>query len=309
MFPMPTTCDRQSESAAGSAASGSAGRGDSRMEPGSGTFDSHAHFPLEGIPPLLERAAIAGVGRVMAVGGDAALNAGALKAAEVAAGSGKNGAPLFPVVGVAQGLDRSCAGMGDGEVATFAAALRRLAADPAVPLRALGEIGLDYHYDPEGRAAQRRLFGRMLGLAAELALPVVIHTREADEDTLSMLREHVAGGAGGLAAAGRAGVIHCFTGGAKMAEACLGLGFFVSFSGIVTFRNADALRDVARRVPSERLLVETDCPFLTPVPLRGRPNEPAFVAHTVACLARVRRADPAELAAATTANARRLFGL
>ncbi len=167
---------------------------------------------------------------------------------------------------------------------------------------ALGEIGLDFHYDNSPRDAQREVFARQLRLAMKLELPVIIHSREADEETVEILRAEYAG-------APRAGVMHCFGGGLKMAEEVLALGFYVSFAGNVTFKKADALREVARAVPPERLLVETDCPYLSPVPFRGRRNEPAHVVETARFLAGLRGVDPLELGRATSENFARLFGV
>ena len=165
---------------------------------------------------------------------------------------------------------------------------------------ALGEIGLDFHYDNSPREAQREVFARQLRLAAEASLPVIIHSREADEETVEILRAEYAN-------ASRGGVMHCFGGGPKMAEEVLALGFHVSFAGNVTFKKADALREVARAVPLERLLVETDCPFLSPVPFRGRRNEPAHVVETARSLAELRGATPEELGRATSENFYQLF--
>ena len=177
------------------------------------------------------------------------------------------------------------------------AALFALAADPRV--KAVGECGLDYHYDYSPREKQRELFDRQIALAVQLSKPLVVHTREADADT-----------AAALAASPRArGVIHCFTGDAAAARRYLDLGFFISLSGVVTFKNAEALREAARLVPLDRLLVETDCPFLAPLPHRGKPNEPAFVAHTVAQVAALKGVSPAELARVAAENARALFDL
>ncbi len=167
---------------------------------------------------------------------------------------------------------------------------------------ALGEIGLDYHYDNSPREVQREVFRRQLRLATGEGVPVIIHSREADEDTAAILREELEG-------SGTRGVMHCFGGGPELANAALGLGFYISFAGNVTFKKAGALREVARVVPLERLLVETDCPFLAPVPHRGRRNEPAFVRHVVERLAELRGADPDELAATLDENAARAFGL
>lgn len=177
--------------------------------------------------------------------------------------------------------------------------LRALAADPRVV--AIGETGLDYHYDHSPREEQQGAFRRFLRLAHELDLPVVIHTREAEDDTLTILREEGIGPAGG--------VIHCFTGTLPMAEACVELGYHVSISGIVTFKNAGDIPEVARRVPLDRLLVETDSPFLAPIPHRGRKNEPAYVVHVAARVAELREMPLSALAAATVTNTRRLFRL
>src|SRR5262249_18918003 len=136
-------------------------------------------------------------------------------------------------------------------------------------VRAVGEIGLDYHYDFSPRDVQQAVFRDQVRLARELSLPVVIHTREADEDTMTVLREE--GGAD------LRGVLHCFTGGPSLADAGLALGFFVSLAGIITFPKAEELRATVRRVPLDRLLTETDSPFLAPVPYRGKRNEPAYV--------------------------------
>jgi TatD DNase family protein len=165
---------------------------------------------------------------------------------------------------------------------------------------AWGEIGLDYHYDNSPREAQREVFRRQLRMAREEDLPVIIHSREADEDTVAILEAEWRGAA-------RAGVLHCFGGGSWMAERALELGFYVSFAGTVTFKKAEPLREIALSVPLGRLLVETDCPFLAPVPLRGRRNEPAFVVETARFLASLRGESVEELARATSANFARLF--
>jgi TatD DNase family protein len=164
--------------------------------------------------------------------------------------------------------------------------------------RAVGEIGLDYHYDFSPRDVQRAVFRAQLGLARDERLPIVIHTREADEDTLAILREE-----------GRdvRGVLHCFTGTPELARAGLDLGFYISLAGIITFPKAADLRDTARLVPVDRLLTETDSPFLAPVPFRGKRNEPAHVARVVAALAELLRVDEAELTRQTVANFHTLF--
>jgi len=165
---------------------------------------------------------------------------------------------------------------------------------------AVGECGLDYHYDHSPRALQRRAFAAQLAIAAQFRRPVVVHTREAEDDTAAMIRE--AGEAGIL------GVLHCFTGSAALAEVGLAAGWCVSFAGIVTFKKWDR-DDVVRLVPDDRLLIESDSPYLAPVPFRGKRNEPAWCARTLHRLAEVRGTDAETLGAHVTTNARRLFGL
>jgi TatD DNase family protein len=167
---------------------------------------------------------------------------------------------------------------------------------------AWGEIGLDYHYDHSPREVQREVFRRQLRIARGMDLPVVIHSREADDDTIQILRAELSGYE-------RAGVLHCFGGSLRMAEEAIDLGFHVSFAGNLTFKKADDLRGVAQRIPLDRLLVETDCPYLTPVPYRGRRNEPARVVETAKCLADLRGVALEEIANLTTANFWQLFGV
>ena len=159
---------------------------------------------------------------------------------------------------------------------------------------AIGETGLDYHYEPESAALQQASFRLHLEAARITGKPVIVHTREARADTLALLRE---------AALPQAGVLHCFTEDWEMAKAALDIGFYISLSGIVTFRNAEALRDVARQVPADRLLVETDSPYLTPVPLRGKRNEPAFVQYVAEVVAQLRGVSTEELADTAARNA------
>jgi TatD DNase family protein len=165
---------------------------------------------------------------------------------------------------------------------------------------AIGECGLDYFYDKSDRAAQRERFQAHIDAARETGLPLVVHTREAEDDTAEMLERAV--GEGGVT-----GVLHCFTGSAQLARKALDLGFFISLSGIVTFKNAQDLQQTAKAIPLDRLLVETDSPFLAPVPHRGKTCEPAFVADTAAFVADLRGEAPDVLADATTANFFRLF--
>jgi TatD DNase family protein len=164
----------------------------------------------------------------------------------------------------------------------------------------IGETGLDYYYDHADRGAQERVFRAHIAAARESRLPLVVHARDADADMARILvEEHEKGPFTGL--------LHCFSSSAELAEAALAIGFYVSFSGILTFKNAAGVRAVAKQVPRERLLVETDAPYLAPVPNRGKRNEPAFVVHTARVLAELRNEAPQSLAAATTENFFRLF--
>ena len=165
---------------------------------------------------------------------------------------------------------------------------------------AIGETGLDYHYEPEAADVQKDSFRLHLQAAQVTGKPVIVHTRAARSDTLELLRE---------AALPQAGVLHCFTEDWDMAKAALDLGFYISLSGIVTFRNADALRDVARQVPADRLLVETDSPYLAPIPYRGKPNLPQYVREVAEFLAMLRGEAYEQFAEQTSANFARLFPL
>lgn len=165
---------------------------------------------------------------------------------------------------------------------------------------ALGETGLDYHYDQSDRARQQALFRMHIAAARETGLPVVIHTRDAEDDTLAILQDEL--GQGAFPA-----LIHCFTGSAEFGRAVLGLGLTISISGIVTFKNARELQEFVREIPTDRLLVETDSPFLAPVPHRGKPCEPAFVRHTAQFIAGLRDEPAEHLASTTTRNFHALF--
>ena len=164
----------------------------------------------------------------------------------------------------------------------------------------IGETGLDYFYEHAPRAQQMENFRAHIAAGRQAGLPVIVHTREADDDTIAILEDEMGKGA-------FRGLIHCFTGTQRLADAALSLGFYISVSGIATFKKSDALRDVIRTVPLDRLLVETDAPFLAPMPHRGKTNEPAFVVHTARLLAEMKGVSEAELAAVTTANFFRLF--
>lgn len=167
---------------------------------------------------------------------------------------------------------------------------------------AVGEVGLDYHYDHSPREIQRHAFRKQLRLARERELPVVIHTREAEADTIAIISEEWSGSA-------KAGIAHCFTGTRWLADAAVELGFYISFSGVVTFKNAADLRETAAALPLERILIETDCPFLAPEPYRGRRNEPAYVVETARRLADLRGLTPEEIGRITSDNFMRAFAM
>lgn len=180
------------------------------------------------------------------------------------------------------------------------ARLATLARHPRVV--GIGESGLDYYYEHSPRKAQQRAFRAHCAAARETGLPLIVHTRDADEDMIRILGEE-SQAEGGLLK----GLIHCFTAGPELADFALKIGFYISISGIVTFKAAEALRETVKRIPLEHLLVETDAPFLAPVPMRGKRNEPAFVRHTAAAVAALKGVSPEKLAHITTANFFRLF--
>jgi len=254
--------------------------------------DSHVHFDdfrqTGDLDDVVTRAVEAGVENLLAVGGGPAENDLAVELAHAYPG----------IIRAVVAYDRDNAGR---EVDM--GALRALLQEEGVA--GIGEIGLDYYYGAERAIEQRRLFGRMLETAAAHDLPVVVHSREAQADTLAMLADYAAARP---AAGSRLGVLHCFTGGIEFAERLLEIGFMISLSGVVSFRNAGELRRVAAILPAERLLLETDSPFLTPEPLRGRRNEPANVIHVARAVAAARGTSVEALAAVTACNAARLFG-
>ena len=252
-------------------------------------YDTHAHFEdnREKTDATLKRAREAGVTRLMAVGGSDEINRAALLAHSLSPND----------VRIALGYERDQFAHPDAHAFT---ALR--AALVENKCAALGEIGLDFHYDPDTVKEQCDLFGRELALADELNLPVVIHTREADDATLGVLDDVPFHGSG------LRGIIHCYTGNPAFARRLLDRGFMISISGIVTFRAADNVRESALYVPNDRLLIETDSPFLAPVPKRGTENEPAFIVHTAHFLAELRKMPVETLTALTFANAVSLLG-
>lgn len=255
--------------------------------------DSHFHlddFEAEGsVDALLQSAVEAGVERLVAIGGRDSSNALALRVA------GEHEGRVYAAVG----YDRDVA------ETNWDPSLAQLREDLASPRAvATGESGLDYHYSADTAVRQRALFEAMLQCAAETGKPIVVHSRDADEDTLAMLAEYCQSWAHTQRPPG---VLHCFTGSRAFADALLEIGMMISFSGIVSFRNAAALRDVAAAVPLDRMLIETDAPYLAPVPYRGKRNQPAYVCAVADCLAETRGISVEDVAAATTANAARLF--
>jgi TatD DNase family protein len=252
-------------------------------------IDSHAHLDdarfSEDRPGMIQRAWDAGVRRIVTIG----------------TGSGPDdmgcGIPIaekYDWIHTSLGIHPHDAA---NAVERHFELMKQLAANPKVV--AIGETGLDYHYDHAPRETQRAVFQRQLEIASDLDLPVIVHTRNADTDTEDLLRRF----------APRRGVLHCFTSGAALADAALEIGFMVSFSGIATFPNAKDLLPVIRNVPSDRILIETDCPYLAPVPHRGKRNEPAYVADTARFIAKIRDIDVEQLEAETCSNYSRLFSL
>jgi len=251
-------------------------------------IDSHCHldFPdfAGDLGAVVERARAAGVERLITIGTKVAKAPGVVEIAE-------RYDDVFFTVGTHPHE-------ATGEGAEEFAAMRAFAKHPKCV--GVGEAGLDYHYDDAPRDVASRVFRGQIGLARELDLPLVIHTRDADADMAAILTDEM--GQGRFRA-----VLHCFTASRALAEAALDLGLMISFSGVVTFRKSEDLRAIARDVPLDRILVETDAPYLAPTPYRGRRNEPAFVVATAGVVAEARGIGLEELAAATRANTLRFF--
>jgi TatD DNase family protein len=251
-------------------------------------IDSHCHldFPslIEDLDGVMERAATAGVGRMVTI---------CTKLSE-----------FDRVRGLAERHQRVYCSVGihpheaAAEKAVTAEELVALARHPKVV--GIGESGLDFYYNASPREAQERQFRTHIAAARASGLPLIVHARDADAEMAAILREETERGAFG-------GVMHCFSSGPALAEAALRLGFYLSLSGILTFKNAEGLREIAAKAPLDRLLLETDAPYLAPVPLRGKRNEPAFVRHTAERLAEIKGLELAEVARRTTANFDRLF--
>jgi TatD DNase family protein len=257
-------------------------------------IDSHCHLAGEefagDLPEVIARARAAGVDGALVI-------LAAQDDAELA---------RWPQVHAAWAETRAAVGVHPHQAGFFAAnpedAARLLESrlDELPAVRAVGEIGLDYHYDFAPRAVQQAVFRVQLDVARQRGLPVVLHTRDAEADTLGILREPVG--------VGTSGVFHCFTGDLDAAARALATGYSLSIPGVVSFPKAAALREAVMMIPLDRLLVETDSPYLAPIPFRGKRNEPAHVARVADVVAEVRGQASAELRAAVTANARRLFG-
>jgi TatD DNase family protein len=259
-------------------------------------IDSHAHLHDSAFdadrPQVLARARAAEVEGILCVGATDLVE-GARKAVRLAADPGGDDAPvIWATVGV---HPHDVGRMAEPDLEE----IRALCAHPRVV--AVGETGLDFYYDHSPREAQAAAFRRFARLAREVGKPLVVHVRDAHQEALEILDTEQVGEVGGQ--------VHCFTGTPDDARRYLDLGMHVSFTGIVTFRKSELIQEAARRVPLDRLLVETDCPYLAPLPMRGKRNEPAFVRRVAEFLAELRGVPLAELAEATTRNARALFGL
>lgn len=250
-------------------------------------YDSHAHFTIDADVNrgIIERALAANVTHILAMGGDDPANEGVNAFAELAAGSGlevRRALGFCPeVTAVPKNLDAICKTQG---------------------IACIGEIGLDFHFEPFDRNLQISLFRHQLHLAAQLDLPVSVHTRDADRDMLESI-DAIPARKGGLR-----GSIHCFTGSVDFAKRLLDRGFCLGISGIATFRKGDNVRAVAKMCPSDRLLIETDTPYLAPIPMRGQKNEPSFVPYTAKVVAEVRGETLSEVEDFSFDNAQSLFG-
>ena len=254
--------------------------------------DSHAHIDGPEFDAdrdeMLERAQAAGVSTILNVGtGDP--NSGVF---ERAIELGRRHDHIYTAIGVHPHDARFYSDVAESRIKQLL--------DTAERVIAWGEIGLDFHYDNSPRDVQVEVFRRQLRAARECNVPVIIHTREAEAETIEILQSEYSG-------ADRRGVFHCFSGSRDLALRALDLGFMISFSGIVTFRKADDLRALAKEIPLDRLLIETDCPFLAPVPYRGKRNEPAYVVEVARCIAELKGMEIKEVARQTTDNFTQLF--
>ncbi len=257
-------------------------------------IDSHCHLAdpayagdLEAVVQRAQEAGVTGGLCILAYGDEAE------------ARQAERARALWPALRVSTGAHPHQAHVFAGREAEVEASVRAAVASTPGAM-AIGEIGLDYHYDFSPRDVQRQVFASQIRLARELRLPVIVHTREADDDTIGIIRSE---GGGDVT-----GVFHCFSGSESLARLALDLGFMLSFSGILTFPRAEPLRRIAAGVPADRLLVETDCPYLAPVPMRGKRNEPAWVVRTAAVLGEIRRTPVPEIDRVISENFGRLLG-
>lgn len=269
-------------------------------------IDTHCHLEMDEFnkdrDAVIRRARDAGLEALITIGSDLAGNTGGLEL------SGKYDF-VYSTVGFHPHDAKDFTDEIFTQIKEWANECRLFGNPPVPPLEkgwerggkvvAIGEIGLDYHYDHSPREVQQEVFRRQLEYAKEVDLPVIIHSREATKDTLYIIKES------GV----KKGVFHCFSGDMDMAKTAIGMGFHISIAGPVTFKNAQRLREIAKVIPDEYLLIETDAPFLTPEPFRGRRNEPAYIVHTAASIAGVRGVAAEDIARITTLNAKRLFGI
>jgi TatD DNase family protein len=251
-------------------------------------IDSHCHLNYPGLvedqQAVMARARAAGVGRMLAIGTKQA------EWAEVQALADQE-ADVFCTIGIHPHEAEKHPDFGVAELLHAAQHSRSIA---------IGETGLDYHYDHSPRDQQQTHFRAHIVAARQTGLPLIVHTRNAEDDTIQIMKEEMGQGA-------YTGVIHCFTASKAFAEEALALGFYISMSGILTFKSAKDLQETAKTIPLDRLLIETDSPYLAPIPMRGRPCEPAFVAHTNAFLANLRGETVEKMAEITSANFFNLF--
>lgn len=252
-------------------------------------IDTHAHLDMpefeKDLPGVIQRAQEAEVTTIMTVGTDPASCRRTLEIAEAYP-------YIFAIVGV---HPHNAAEIGEKDLADLQDLARH------VKVKAWGEIGLDFYRNLSPPAIQKERFRQQIQIGKELGLPLVIHSRSATQETISILQEERAGEVGG--------VIHCFSGDAKTAQRYLEMGFIISIPGVITFKKAQGLREVVKALSLTEIIIETDAPFLAPVPHRGKRNEPAYVRFTAETIAQIRRQDIAEVAAITTTNARRVFNI
>lgn len=254
-------------------------------------IDSHCHLnmldlsPYDGsLPRLVEETTASGVAIMLCIGTD------------------QNDSPLVKDIASQFNNVYASVGIHPSEVANNPLAIEAIIALADHPkVVAIGETGLDYYYNQEGLAAQRESFRRHIRVAAQIHKPLIIHTRSAHHDTIEIMRTENAESVGG--------VMHCFTESWEMAKEALDLGFYISISGIVTFKNAENVRDVATKIPADRLLIETDAPYLAPVPMRGKKNEPKYVKYVAEFMAQLRNVSYEELIGTTAENFQRLFAI